>query len=428
MDKEMTVTKPLSPIRRMFLWIVYPLIRVTLFALGFLWIEQKGHPASADEAPVAIANHINAIDAFVLGSMLMPSPIAAAENLNKPLIGNIVRALSTVLVDRNNKESRSKTTEALKTRSRSGGLWPQILIFPEGTTHSDNSLITFKAGAFIPGVPVQPIILEYGRDWDCSWTPDGPSLEYLALRFICTPSNPLSLDFMPVYRPSAEEQTDAKLFASNVRDVMAERMGVSVTAHSFEDIILSRKAAQLHLPVGDTVIEAPRMMKELSVDVEFLKKQMERFAKMDAGGKGYIEFPEFLETMAWPDSPFSRHYFSLMDCEDTGRLNFREFLLGLGMLNSPSMDAAALAKTAFTILDTSNAGLVSIDDISSVLIPIIPQGIIGVEKFDVDTMRKLLELPDGKDSVNLDQWQDMMRRHPKIMSCYMAQVFGEKDI
>jgi lysophosphatidylcholine acyltransferase / lyso-PAF acetyltransferase len=38
-----------------------------------------------------------------------------------------------------------------------------ILLFPEGTTTNGRYLLRFRTGGFIAGVPVQPIILRYGK-------------------------------------------------------------------------------------------------------------------------------------------------------------------------------------------------------------------------------------------------------------------------
>jgi lysophosphatidylcholine acyltransferase / lyso-PAF acetyltransferase len=38
-----------------------------------------------------------------------------------------------------------------------------ILLFPEGTTTNGRYMLRFRTGGFIAGVPVQPIILKYGR-------------------------------------------------------------------------------------------------------------------------------------------------------------------------------------------------------------------------------------------------------------------------
>lgn len=429
LPKGMGVSEPLSPVRRALVWLVNPCFRIVLFSLGVLSLEQEGQAASSAEAPIVIANHITFMDSVPLIAQLLPSPIAAYENLKQPLIGNIIRALCTVTVDRTDKQSRVNTMTALKTRGKSNGKWPHILIFPEGTTHSDNSLVTFKMGAFIPGVPVQPVVIKYGP-FNPSWVAGGPTIAHLLVRYMATPSSTMTIKYMPVYRPSPEEQKDAKLYANNVRAYMASAMGnVPTTAHSFEDIVLSRKAEKLHLPVVDTVIEAPRLMAEFKVDVNFLKEQMERFAKFDTENKGFITFSQFCETLSIPDTPFSRHYFSLMDTDEDGHLDFREFLLGLGMLNTPTMDNSALAKTAFTILDTTAVGKVKLQDTSTVLIKITPpEGLEvdgePVEMFDCTTLKKLMGLKEDEDVVTLEQWQNMMATYPTIMPEYIKQVFG----
>ena len=39
------------------------------------------------------------------------------------------------------------------------GGWPQLMIFPEGSTSNRRALMTFAPGAFNPGKPVQPVLL-----------------------------------------------------------------------------------------------------------------------------------------------------------------------------------------------------------------------------------------------------------------------------
>ena len=55
-----------------------------------------------------------------------------------------------------------------------GSGWPQTLVFPEGTTTNRTCLITFKPGAFIPGRPVQPVVVKYNNKTDTlTWTWQG---------------------------------------------------------------------------------------------------------------------------------------------------------------------------------------------------------------------------------------------------------------
>ena len=46
----------------------------------------------------------------------------------------------------------------------------------------------------------------------------------------------VELEYLPVYQPNAAEVADAKLFASNVRTVMASALGVPTSDLTFEEI------------------------------------------------------------------------------------------------------------------------------------------------------------------------------------------------
>jgi 1-acyl-sn-glycerol-3-phosphate acyltransferase len=62
-----------------------------------------------------------------------------------------------ILVDRVSSDSRKNTIDAIKEVASER----DVFIFPEGTCTNRTSLINFKCGAFLPGLPVQPIALDY---------------------------------------------------------------------------------------------------------------------------------------------------------------------------------------------------------------------------------------------------------------------------
>ena len=100
-----------------------------------------------------------------------------------------MRAAQAVLVDRHSKTSREvsaqsimmpvlnesyglqETLEAIARRAQfaATGEGPQVALFPEGTTTNGTYLLNFKVGAFKPGLPVQPVHLNY-YDPLFSWT------------------------------------------------------------------------------------------------------------------------------------------------------------------------------------------------------------------------------------------------------------------
>ena len=54
----------------------------------------------------------------------------------------------------------------------------------------------------------------------------------------------LSVEFMPVYQPNQQEVKDPKLFANNVRQVMADRLGVPTT-NSFYNYLKMEKCKNM---------------------------------------------------------------------------------------------------------------------------------------------------------------------------------------
>jgi len=62
--------------------------------------------------------------------------------------------------------------------------YPPLLVFPEGTTTGDNSILQFKSGAFTSGMPCQPVVMQYPHcHLDVVWSCDIGTLE-LFLRMI----------------------------------------------------------------------------------------------------------------------------------------------------------------------------------------------------------------------------------------------------
>ena len=244
-------SEPLSGPRRLAVALVVRCTtRLMLFSLGYVWVSVEGAPAGATEAPVVVANHTCMIDPFVLSLFFVPAPVGAVEQLNLPLVGTFARAIQTVTVDRRDPNSRHAVVETIKARARSGGRWPHTLLFPEGTTTNARALITFKPGAFLPGVPVQPCVITFPRPahgLHPGWVnPHGAP--YLVWRICLQPVNRVHVRFLPVYSPSAAEVASPSLFASNVRERMAEAMGVPCTQHSFDDVRLQAHASAVGEP------------------------------------------------------------------------------------------------------------------------------------------------------------------------------------
>ncbi|KAA3453620.1 lysophospholipid acyltransferase LPEAT1-like isoform X1 [Gossypium australe] len=107
---------------------------------------------------------------------------------------------------------------------------PKILLFPvvcfmfismtEGTTTNGDYLISFKTGAFLARAPVVPVILKYPYQ---RFSPAWESVTGVrhVVFLLCQFVNHMEVTWLPVYYPSQLEKDDPKLYANNVRRLMA---------------------------------------------------------------------------------------------------------------------------------------------------------------------------------------------------------------
>jgi len=216
--------------------------RLCCRCIGFQ-VTRTGVQVSAADAPVLIvAPHSTFFDAMAVFWCGLPFIVNREENRNIPFVGKCVQFAQAIFVSREVKESREDCKKEIRRRCDPScpEPWEQFLIFPEGTTSNRQALMSFKPGGFLPGRPVQPVLLRYHvapeRD-TVSWTWDQPH-GFLAcfVYTACQWSTQVELEFLPPYLPSPEEQEDPVLFAGNVRRVMAQSLGVALCDLSFEDI------------------------------------------------------------------------------------------------------------------------------------------------------------------------------------------------
>ncbi|XP_016383713.1 lysophospholipid acyltransferase LPCAT4 [Sinocyclocheilus rhinocerous] len=210
--------------RWLFHHIMLFLCRAVFFSVGFLWIRVKGRQARLKEAPVlVVAPHSGFLDMLVFCATGLPMAVSRSENCRLPVIGALLEFNQSVLVSRKDPESRKKCASQICERVTSDGRWPQMLMFPEGTTTNGRALIKFKPGAFLAGVPVQPVLLHYPGEPDTvRWTWKG--LTWLGTLWHTTSQiyTSVTVEFLPVYTPSQEEKQNPDLYAENVQKLMAK--------------------------------------------------------------------------------------------------------------------------------------------------------------------------------------------------------------
>ncbi|KAJ6675692.1 PHOSPHOLIPID ACYLTRANSFERASE [Salix viminalis] len=179
-----------------------------------------------------ISNHVSYLDILYHMSASFPSFVAKRSVAKLPLVGLISKCLGCVYVQRESKSSDFKgvsgiVTERVKEAHENSSA-PMMMLFPEGTTTNGDFLLPFKTGAFLATAPVRPVILRYPyKRFSPAWDSISGALHvfYLFCQFI----NHMEAIWLPVYYPSQEEKDDPKLYASNVRRLMAREGNLTMS-------------------------------------------------------------------------------------------------------------------------------------------------------------------------------------------------------
>ena len=178
LSEELKTEKPIAPYwRKVAQQIAAFLGRTSVRFCGFS-VTVKGKMASAEEAPILVAApHSGFFDAFVLFWSKTPYLVSREENRKLPVLGKCIELSQSINVKREDPNSRQSTVEEIIRRTNLNNhpdpteRWPQLLIFPEGSTSNRKALMSFKLGAFYPGKPVQPVLVRYPNRIDTvTWT------------------------------------------------------------------------------------------------------------------------------------------------------------------------------------------------------------------------------------------------------------------
>jgi len=238
---------PLHPIRVCAIQMVVRVVaRLGLWVGGFYWISVTRHPgsiakfqtfASEDErANIIVCNHVCPLGDIMFNLYAhCPGFVAKISVADVPFIGTIAKSIQSVFISRGDKSSKEVTKELLIQRGQKGSVYPQVLIFPEGTTTNATSVLDFKVGAFLSGCRVQPVALRYPF---CSFSPSwsSESAAYNLLMTLAQFWNCMEVIYLPIYEPTAEEQQNPKLFARNVQKEIALALSVPASNYALEQL------------------------------------------------------------------------------------------------------------------------------------------------------------------------------------------------
>ncbi|XDV39750.1 hypothetical protein PO909_008941, partial [Leuciscus waleckii] len=339
----------------------------------------------------------------------------------------LIKFIRPVFVSRSDQDSRRKTVEEIKRRAHSGGEWPQhlasvnfkpclvqyfpkrIMIFPEGTCTNRSCLITFKPGAFIPAVPVQPVVIRYPNQLDTiTWTWQGPGAFKILWLTLCQFHNEFQIEYLPIYSPSEEEKNNPALFAHNVRRLMAKALQVPVTDYSFEDCQLAMAEGQIKLPVDTCLLEFAKLVRSLGLKRENSEKLLQDYGnrahKLQGERLSLEDFAEFLDL---PESDVLRDMFALFDEHEDNSVDVREFVIAFSVVCRPAKTLDTI-RLAFKMFEAEEDGAITENELMCVL-----RTALGVGKLKVSRLFRAIDDEDtGK--ITFESFREFAEEHPEF--------------
>ncbi|KAK1152010.1 lysophospholipid acyltransferase LPCAT4 [Acipenser oxyrinchus oxyrinchus] len=414
------VSQPITGWRWWFLQaLAWTLCRVLFFVMGFMKVKVRGRMAPPTEAPIlVVAPHSSFLDSIVMVPCGLVTVMSRAENLNIPIVGDLLRFNQAIIVSRQDPESRRSCVEELKKRVSASGQWSQILIFPEGTTTNGTALIKFKAGAFIVGVPVQPVIIRYPNKLDTiRWTWKGINIVQVLWYTLSQFYTSAEIEFLPVYTPTQEEKDNPTLFASNVQKTMARVLGVHATEFEFEGRVPVTRVGLLKLPVQPVARVTETRLQKTGAGMQAVLNGMGRLVEKCCRLPAHrLTLEQCAELLNLPASQPDTHALLSPYCQGSdGLLELREFVLGMLAVDK-TWSIERVLELAFTFFEMGSKGWLSKGEFSRLL-----QALLSCPELDVTQLIEETNLRD-KYELPLEELQDLFKskqNFKSLFTCYL---------
>ncbi|XP_039438291.1 lysophosphatidylcholine acyltransferase isoform X2 [Culex pipiens pallens] len=407
LSREELRTKPLSGWRRR-MKRALSTCAVHMYSYAGLGITIRGRQARRADAPVLVVSpHSSFLDAVIIYLTGLASPLVRNADAN---LGKLIDYAQPIYVCREDPNSRQNTIKEIIERANSKEDWPQILIFPEGTCTNRTSLIQFKPGAFYPGVPIQPVLVRYPNKVDTvTWTWEGPDALQLLWRTLTQFHTFCEIEFMPVYHPSEEEKRDPKLYARNVRNLMARELGIPISDYTFDDCKLMTFVKNVHMPYAAFSADVEKLRKTLGLNKLNVEEQVVAGGGSFTDDNSYLTIEEFGKRLnVAADDESTKKLFRIFVKPERSMtvIDFREYLLMslfLITLYSPKLN---FVKALFYLY--GDHGKVSREAFHSTL-----QYLVKITPPEADTI--FLSADSGNlGEISFDQFTSVLDKYPAI--------------
>ncbi|PKA66348.1 Lysophospholipid acyltransferase LPEAT2 [Apostasia shenzhenica] len=410
-------TRPMPRWRCRIMTITRICSRCILFSFGYHWITRIGRPASREIAPIVVCNHVSYVEPIFFFSELFPTIVASESHDTLPFVGTIIRAMQVIYVDRFSPSSRKNAVNEIK-RKASCNEFPRVLLFPEGTTTNGRFLISFQLGAFIPTLPIQPVVVRYPHvHFDQSW--GSISLAKLMFKMFTQFHNFMEVEYLPIIFPDEEES--ATNFAKRTSHRMASALNVVQTSHAYGDLMLLTRASELakvkiHDKCSNFLVEMAWIESSFSISTSEAMELMEQFCFMNPDSNGRVKVDDFLIAFGLGNDTRSEKIFAYIDVEKRRSVTFQQFLIGSALVRKQPLFMRA-CETAYMACCDSKSSCIAKEQFHDIFRAIIPTT-------SKDSIARLFDLFDAENNgkISRDDFMRCLWKHPLLVGLFPSLI------
>ncbi|KAA8515976.1 hypothetical protein F0562_019155 [Nyssa sinensis] len=406
---------PMPKWRCRLMWVTRICTRCILFSFGYHWIKRRGRPAPREIAPIVVSNHISYIEPIFFFYELFPTIVASESHDSLPFVGTIIRAMQVIYVNRFSPSSRKHAVSEIK-RKASCDRFPRLLLFPEGTTTNGRVIISFQLGAFIPGYPIQPVIVRYPHvHFDQSW--GHISLAKLMFRMFTQFHNFMEVEYLPIVSPLENQKDNAIHFADRTSHSIATALNVIQTSHSYGDLMLLSRASQSKQE-NPTLYMVEMAKVESSFHLSTLEAVdfLDIFLSMNPDPSGHVKIHDFFRVLRLKACSFSEKIFGFIDVEKSGNITFKQFLLGsANILKHPLFRQAC--ELAFIECDNGGNHYISEQELRDCIIEVIP----NLNEDEIHELFNLFDI-DSDGMISKQDFSTCLRKNPLLLALFSPRL------
>ena len=197
--------------------VLYFIVRSALFCMGFYYINYKNAhliKQSINNNAIVVYNHISMVDILLL---LVLYPFAIIGFNHGKICKIFVEASNGIIINTKAKNQTQKIIDHVNCKKST------LLIAPEGHMTNGNYILPFKKGAFLPLVPIQPVVLKYHYKFlNPFYGLENPY--FIVYRLFTQIINFASVEVLPLVYPNIDETPED--FGERVRTIMANKLNI----------------------------------------------------------------------------------------------------------------------------------------------------------------------------------------------------------